>query len=153
MKQTRNLQQKKTGERWKIVKPIRLQRDFLEVTGNRASYHYSLCKKHLYRGLYIKSCSADVSAIKRIQANICKHQTFANLFENTYSRCGAGLLPGNSPAVSFTRIFSIRNLFSGTPESAFNSFFFFFFGCNVSYSLCFCLFLQKIRRSVLFSTS
>ena len=31
----------------------------------------SLCKKHLYRGLYIKSCSVDVSAIKRIQANIC----------------------------------------------------------------------------------
>ena len=91
----------------------------------------SLCKKHLYRGLYINSCSVDVSAIKRIQANICKHQTFANLFENTYSRCGAGLQPGNSPVVSFTRIFSIRNLFSGTPESAFNCLFFFWLQCVI----------------------
>ena len=107
----------------------------------------SLRKKHLYRGLYINSCSVDVSAIKRIQANICKHQTFANLFENTYSRCGAGLQPGNSPVVSFTRIFSIRNLFSGTPESPFNSFFF-FFGCNVSYSLCFCFFVSSKNQTV-----
>ena len=34
MKQTRNLQQKKTGEKWKIIKPITLQRNFSEVTGN-----------------------------------------------------------------------------------------------------------------------
>ena len=42
-----NLQQKMTGERWKIVKPITLQRNFLEVTGNRVSYHYA-------RNIYIK---------------------------------------------------------------------------------------------------
>ena len=47
MKQPRNLQQKKTRERWKIVKPITLQRNFLEVTGNRVSYHYA-------RNIYIE---------------------------------------------------------------------------------------------------
>ena len=36
------------SERWKIVKPIKLQRNFLtEVTGNRVSDHYE-------RNVYIK---------------------------------------------------------------------------------------------------
>ena len=47
MKQPRNLQQKKTGERWKIVKLITLQRNFLEVTGNRVTYRYA-------RNIYIE---------------------------------------------------------------------------------------------------
>ena len=38
-------------------------------------------------------------------------ETLANLFENTYSRCGAGIHPGSSPVVSFSRIFSIRNTY------------------------------------------
>ena len=41
MKQPQNLQQKKTGERSKIVKPITLQTNFLEVTGNEEIYHYA----------------------------------------------------------------------------------------------------------------
>ena len=47
MKRTQNLQYKKTGERWKTVKPLTLQINFLEVTGNRNSYHYA-------RNIYIK---------------------------------------------------------------------------------------------------
>ena len=40
-KQTRNLQQQKTGKRWKIVKPITSRRNFLKVTWNRVSHHYA----------------------------------------------------------------------------------------------------------------
>ena len=43
--------------RWKIVKPITLQRNFLTLK-------WSLCKKHLYKALSINSCSMDVRAIK-----------------------------------------------------------------------------------------
>ena len=51
------------SERWKIVKPITLQRTFFtQVIGNRVSDHYA--KKRLYKGLSINSCSVDVSAIK-----------------------------------------------------------------------------------------
>ena len=51
------------SERWKIVKPITLQRNFLtQVTGNRVSDYYA--KKHAYKGLSINSCSVDVTAIK-----------------------------------------------------------------------------------------
>ena len=35
----------------------------------------------------------------------------ANLFENIYGRCGAGLQPGASPIVSFPKIFSIGNTY------------------------------------------
>ena len=71
----------------------------------------------------------------------------ANLFENTYSRCGAGIHPGSSPVVAISRIFSIRNTYFQEHLNVF-----FFFDCNVLYSLCFYLFPQKIRRPVLFST-
>ena len=66
MKQTRNLQKKKTGETWKIVKPITLQRNFFEVTGYRLSYHYA-------RNIYIKFFS------KMLYWNL------ASLFKNAYS--------------------------------------------------------------------
>ena len=35
----------------------------------------------------------------------------ANLFKNIYGRCGAGLQPGASPIVSFSKIFSIGNTY------------------------------------------
>ena len=40
-------------------------------------------------------------------------------FENTYYKCGAGLQPGTSPVISFSRIFSLHqnHLFSETPGS------------------------------------
>ena len=74
------------------------------------------------------------------------------LFKNTYSMCGAGLQPGISPLVSFSRIFSFRNTYF---QEHLRVFFIlsFFFDFDVSYSLCFYLFLQKIRRNVPFSTS
>ena len=104
----------------------------------------SLCKK-CYKGLSINSCFVDVNAIKNA---LLKHP--ANLFENTYSRCGAGLETGTSPVVSFSKIFSIGNTYFQE-----NLRVFFFTGmCQARiYSLCFYLFLQKIRRPVLFSTS
>ena len=50
-----------------------------------------------------------------------------------YSRCGAGLQPGTSPVVSFSKIFSIRNTyFQEHLRVFFIFFFFFFFDCNVS---------------------
>ena len=61
MKQPRNLQQKKTEERWKIVRLITLQRNFLEVTGNGEIYHYA--RNIILRSSYL-CCSLDVSAIK-----------------------------------------------------------------------------------------
>ena len=131
MKQPRNLQQK-TGERWKIIKPIILKRNFLEVTGN------------LYWGLYIYSCSLDVSAIKNA---LLKHFQI-------YSRI---------PIVGTVQVFSLEIypqfhflgfFLLGTPESTlWECFLFFFFYRNVSYSLCFYLFLQKLRQPVLFSSS
>ena len=75
-------------------------------------------------------------------------ETIANLFENTYSRCGAGLQPGNSPVVSFSRI--IRNTYF---QEHLRLFFIFFFDRNISYSLCLYLFPQKNRRPVFFSSS
>ena len=63
----------------------------------------SLCKKHLYQGLSINSYSVDLSAIKNaLLGNL--FETLGNLFENTYSRCGAGLQPGTSLVV-FLRFF------------------------------------------------
>ena len=41
MKQKQHFQKKKTGERWKIVKPITLQINSLEITGNGVSCHYA----------------------------------------------------------------------------------------------------------------
>ena len=51
----------------------------------------------------------DVTAIKYLE--LAKILTaLADLFENTYYKCGAGLQPGTSPAVSFSGIFLfIRN--------------------------------------------
>ena len=63
---------------------------------------WSLRKKHLYKGLSENSCSVDLIDIK-----ITK--TLANLFENSYNKCGAGLLPGiYFTVVSFSRIFSVH---------------------------------------------
>ena len=45
----------------------------------------------------LNNCSADVRAFKT-----------ANLFENTCYKCRAGLQPGTSPMVSFSRIFSVH---------------------------------------------
>ena len=42
------------------IKPITLQRNFLEVTGNRVI----IMQENLYQGLSINSCCVDVSAIK-----------------------------------------------------------------------------------------
>ena len=81
----------------------------------------------------------------------CFIETLANLFENTYSRWGAGIHPGTSPVVSFSRIFSMGNTYFQEHLSVFCSFF--FLDCNVSDSLCFYLLLQKIRWPVFFSTS
>ena len=81
-----------------------MQRDFLEVAGNRVSDHYLLCKKHLYQYyIYIFS------------------------IRNTYfhEHLGVFFIPFFLTAVCQARI----------------------------YSLFFYLFLQKIRRPVLFSTS
>ena len=82
----------------------------------------------------------------------------ANLFKNTYSKCGVGLQPGTSPVVSFSKIFSIWNTYFQEHLRVCVCFFVLF--CLLTamcqariYSLCFCLFLQKIRRPVLFSTS
>ena len=83
----------------------------------------------------------------------------ANLFENIYGRCGAGLQPGASPIVSFPKIFSIGNTYFQQHLSVcvYVCVFFFFCNCNVSsknlLSLCFHLFLQTIRHPKLFSTS
>ena len=52
--------------------------------------------------------------------------------------------------VWFSRIFSNSNSYFLEHLSVFCSF---FFDCNVSYSHCLYLFLQKLRRPVLFSTS
>ena len=82
---------------------------------------------------------------KMLYWNICK------FIREYLQRCGAGLRHGNSPIVSFSRIFSIRNTYF--QEHLRVLLILFFFDCNVSYSLCFYLFLQKIRRSALFSSS
>ena len=72
-----------------------------------------------------------------------------------YNSC---IHPGTSPVVSFSKIFSIRNTYFQEHLRVFFIFFFFFFFLTAMcqariYSLCFYLFLQKIRRPVLFSTS
>ena len=105
----------------------------------------SLYKKHLYRGLYINSCSLDVSAIKNA---LLKHlQIYSKILT-------VGAVQVFSLEIHlqfhFLGFFFQEQLFSGTHENVFYSFFFY---CNVSYSLCFYLFLQKIRRPVLFSLS
>ena len=75
MKQPRNLQQKKTGERKKIVKPITLQRNFLEVTGSRVSYHYA-------RNIYIKVFIEIAIPWMLVQSKMFNLFEI-NLFENT----------------------------------------------------------------------
>ena len=86
------------SERWKIVKPITLQRNlFTKVTGNRVSDHYA-------RNFYVK-----VFLQIAVLWMLCHQKYFiktTNSFENTYSKCGAGLQHGISPIVSFSRIFS-----------------------------------------------
>ena len=56
------------SERWKIVKPIILQRNFFtQVTGNRVNDHYArnvYMKVFLYNCICINNCSVDVIAIK-----------------------------------------------------------------------------------------
>ena len=39
---------------------------------------------------------------------LAKKLKTTNSFENTYYKCGAGLQPGTSPVVSFSKIFSIH---------------------------------------------
>ena len=63
---------------------------------------WSLCKKRLYKGVSINSCSVDVSTIKNTSYLI----KTKNSFENTYNNCGTGLQHGTSPVVSFSRIFA-----------------------------------------------
>ena len=75
MKQPRNLQQKKTGERKKIVKPITLQRNFLEVTGSRVSYPYA-------RNIYIKVFIEIAIPWMLVQSKMFNLFEI-NLFENT----------------------------------------------------------------------
>ena len=140
IKQPRNLQQKKTREKWEIVKPITLQLNFFEVTRNREVIimQETFISMSLYEYLFLGCLCHQKSFI----------ETIANLFENTYSRCGAGLQPGNSPVVSFSRI--IRNTYF---QEHLRVFFIFFFDRNISYSLCLYLFPQKNRRPVFFSSS
>ena len=76
----------------------------------------------------------------------CFIAILGNLFENTYSRRSAGIHSVTSLVVSFSRIFSIRNTW------VFFVLLFFFFAV-MCHTLCFYLFLQKIRRPVIFSTS
>ena len=62
----------------------------------------SLCKKHLYQGLSINSCSVDISAIKNA---LMKHQQI-------YSKIPTvSAVPGTSPVVPFSKSFSIRNTY------------------------------------------
>ena len=82
----------------------------------------SLCKKHLYQGLYINSCSVDVSAIKNV---LLKHLQI-------YSK------PRNSPLVSFSRIFSIRNTYFQEHLRVFSVLFFLAAICHTLFvSICF----------------
>ena len=82
------------SERWKIVKPITLQRTFFaQVTGNRVSDPY-------VRNVYVKVFLSIAVLWMLVPSKI------TNSFENTYSTCGAGLQHGTSPVVSFSRIFS-----------------------------------------------
>ena len=59
---------------------------------------WSLCKKRLYKGLSINSCSVDVKAIK----NTSSIQQIRSKIPAT----SAGLQQGTSPVVSFSRFFS-----------------------------------------------
>ena len=111
------------------IKPITLQRNFLEATGNRVSYYYA---RNIYRSFYkqlLRRCQCDQK---------CFIET-ANLFENTHSRCSAGLQPGTSPVVSLSKIFSIsKPIFRNTCECFSHSFFFLTAMCQArTYSLCF----------------
>ena len=113
----------------------------------------SLCKKHLYRGLYIKSCSVDVSAIKRIQANICniKH---LQIYSKIHT---AGAVQVFSleihPQFHLLGFFLLGTYFQEHLRVLLILFFFFLAAmCHTLFVSVF-LFLQKIRRSVLFSTS
>ena len=103
-----------------------------------------LCKK-CYKGLSINSCSVDVSAIKN--ALLKHYQIYSKI-----PTVGAAQVFSLElhPQFHFLRFFCWKHLFSGTPESIFFSFFF-FFDCNVSSKNLLSLFLQKFRRSVLFS--
>ena len=66
------------------------------------------------------------------------------IVRNTYNKCGAGLQHGTSSVVSFSRIFSKY-------QEHLRMFVIHFFDCNVSSKNLLSLFLQKIRRPVLFS--
>ena len=104
----------------------------------------SLCKK-CYKGLSINSCFVDVNAIKNA---LLKHQQIYSKIPTV----GAVqvLRLELHPWFHFLRFFLSGTLiFRKTWES------FFFTGmCQARiYSLCFYLFLQNIRRPVLFSTS
>ena len=106
----------------------------------------SLCKKLLYRCLYMNTCSLDVSAIKnpllkQLQiyskiATVGGVQVFSLEIHPWFHFLG------------FSRI--IRNTYF---QEHLRVFFIFFFDRNISYSLCFYLFLQKNRRPVFFSSS
>ena len=92
---------------------------------------------------FYNSCSVDVRAINNA---LLKHQQIYSKIP-TVGTVQVFTLELPSPVVSFSRIFSIKNTHIQEHLSVFYS----FFGC--SYSLCFYLFLQKIRRPLLFSTS
>ena len=107
---------------WQIV--------FTQGTGNR----WSLCKKRLYKGLSVNSCSMDVSAIKN---NSSKQQIRSKI-----------------PTISEVQVFHFLGFFlniRSTWECLSFFFFFFFFDCNVLSKNLLSLFLQKIRWPVLFA--
>ena len=106
-----------------------MQRNFLEVTVNKVSYHYAF----IWRS-FCNSCSVDVRAIKNA---LLKHQQI-------YSKI---------PTVGAVQVLLGTPIFRNTWE-CFLHYFFLIAMCQARiYSLCFYLFLQKIRRPVLFSTS
>ena len=106
----------------------------------------SLCKKHLYQGLSLNSWSVDVGAIKNA---LLKHQ---QIYLKIPTVGGVQVFTLElHPQFHFLGFFLLGTPIFGNTWVFFVLFF--FFDCNVSHSLCFCFFLQKIRQPVLFSTS
>ena len=141
---------------WKRCFPVKFAKfmgtTFLQNTSgrldlfrvNRASDNYAKC-------LYIKVVLWIIVLRMLVPSKILRIskilKTLANLFEYTYNKSGVGLQPWTLLVISFSRIFFyFRNIyFQKHLRVLFN-----FFDCNVTriFSL---LFLQKIRRPVLFS--
>ena len=96
---------------WHRCFPIKfakfLRKPFLQNTSGRLLlFRVNRVSDYYAKSIYIKVFLWII--VLSVPSKILRILKTANSFENTYYKCGAGLQPGTSPVVSFSRIFSIH---------------------------------------------